>query len=776
MSCLLLNPYRPSVIRWASYFLLLLCSFYLGGVSLAQDGGPEPAAGGELGPEAAAGEEGGAELSPEAAAAKAEKEAKAAVALAEMQAEALAAILEEAGALSAEQIAQLEKWIPHTTKRLQKRQPVHIAVLGDSVTRYMSYDDNRENSHYSYHGVFAAKLADEFFYTGGVRDIQPTKGHAAKLEPLLGPELVLENLGMNGRVSLHALSRITTDGLVNRPDLVVINFGINDALLGIGLATYVEALDRSVKLVKSTGADVILLGPSSTIRNPSAGELALTRAYSGAMEALAARRGIFYFDLGSVTTSAPGTREGLSAEQALEAIVASYNELYWDHGDENRDGLHPSPAAHQLMGSAFFKALRDGIDPQPYRLNGFLNLEGGGKATLEFKLKNLQETPAKGQLLLMPVSGMVPEAQGIPFDLPAGKGKVFRVSYQTRGGEALDFPSHFPRVYVPMIVTDAKRSYSPVFPAKVTPLAVVWETGAQDLSRRAFEIKCSLVSTGTAMTNGSYEASWNGQVARGEFSLQPGGSQSLALKFEVPSSGAEFSVRDELVLSLDTGGKVTKFVRQLDASRNLGLGESVSMMHPQQYLKGEPASDDRVQFMAQATPKQLTLNFDVDGIPLEGGDQLTPLILEFQIDARGYGKRRKFGFVDFVRVKFGLDGKPERLSELKPAVFGDWYNRALNNEELGATRTDLPDGRSRFTIAIPRSYLYLHEYALDNGNSQFGINAQLMFAKAGQPTNPYPADRHFKLIASGINRHSPESLSVLELVDEATGRWSVRLD
>ena len=244
----------------------------------------------------------------------------------------------------------------------------------------------------------------------------------------------------------------------------------------------------------------------------------------------------------------------------------------------------------------------------------------------------------------------------------------------------------------------------------------------------------------------------------------------------MPPPGTKFSVRDDLVLSLDIGGKVFKFVRQLDASRHLGLGEAVSMMHPRKYLRGEPAADDRVKFMAQATAKQLTLNFDVDGIPLEGGDQITPLILEFQLDARGYGKRRKFGFVDFVRVKFGLDGKPERLSELKPAVFGDWYNRTLDNEELGATRTILPDGRSRFTIAIPRSYLYLHEYALGNGNSQFGINAQLMFAKAGQPTNPYPPERHFKLIASGINMHSPESLTVLELVDKATGRWSVRLD
>ncbi len=170
------------------------------------------------------------------------------------------------------------------------------------------------------------------------------------------------------------------------------------------------------------------------------------------------------------------------------------------------------------------------------------------------------------------------------------------------------------------------------------------------------------------------------------------------------------------------------------------------------------------------------VNFDADGLPLEGDDQLTPLVLEFQLDARGYGKRRKFGFVDIVRVKFDKTGAAERFSKLRPGVFGEWYDRALDSQALKATSKLLPDGRRRFSVAIPRSYLYRHEYALGEANSLFGVNAHLAFAKAGQPDDPYPPERNFALVKSGLSKHTAESLAVLELVPRSTGRWSVRLD
>ncbi len=70
------------------------------------------------------------ELSPEAAAAKAKEEAKAAAELERIRAEALKEILKGVTERSPAQVANFEKWIPHTYKRLQRRLPVHIVALG----------------------------------------------------------------------------------------------------------------------------------------------------------------------------------------------------------------------------------------------------------------------------------------------------------------------------------------------------------------------------------------------------------------------------------------------------------------------------------------------------------------------------------------------------------------------------------------------------------------------------------------------------------------------
>lgn len=789
MSCLLRISDHPGEVRRGLALLIALLSIHLAaGQVIGQVAEPEEPGRAERGSASAPGKTVKGEAAPGKGDAEKEEEKKpltpeqirakekAAAELEKVRQQALAEILGGATELSPAQKANFEKWLPHTFKRLQRRLPVHIVAIGDSVTRYMSYDDKRENSHYAYHGVFAAKLANEFFYTGGVRDILPTKGHEPKLEKTLGPELTLENLGMNGRNSLHALSRITTDAMVNQPDLVIINFGINDALTKIKLATYVKAIDRSVRYVKSTGADVMLLGPSHTMREANLRELAMTRPYSGAMRELAERLGVFYFDLADVTMRAPGTPGAESPQQALTSILESYREQCFDHGPENVDGLHPCGKAHQLMGAAIFDALRDGREPEPYRLGGFLSLVGEGEAVLEFKLKNLEQAPAKGRLLLMPVAGMQPEQESVSFELAAGKGQIFKVVYRPRGGTAFDFPADSPRVFAPMIITDTARSYSPVFAAAVLPLGVVWNSGLIDGAKGNFEVKCALVATGTTAVDGSYQASWRGQSSVGKFTLQPNGRETLSLGFDLPGAADPPAVRGDLVLTLELGGQKLRFVRGMEASRNIGLGEDVELLNPSKYQKGEEAHDGRVKFNAQADAKKLVLNFDTEGFGLDGDDQNPAAVLEFQLDARGYGKRRKFGFVDFARVKFDNSGKAERLSELRPAVFGEWYDRALDNNELAASSTVLSDGRRRFSVSIPRSYLYRHEYALGNGNSLFGINAVLSFAKASQPEDPYPADRRFVLVDSGLSRHSAESLTVLELAPKSTGRWSVRIE
>jgi len=78
---------------------------------------------------------------------------------------------------------------------------------------------------------------------------------------------------------------------------------------------------------------------------------------------------------------------------------------------------------------------------------------------------------------------------------------------------------------------------------------------------------------------------------------------------------------------------------------------------------------------------------------------------------------------------------------------------------------------------IPRSYFYLHEWALGNGNSQIGLHAMLRLLSR-DPNNPdgsYLLSHQFSNSEVKMERHNAESLPALELDVNSTGRWSVRV-
>jgi hypothetical protein len=75
------------------------------------------------------------------------------------------------------------------------------------------------------------------------------------------------------------------------------------------------------------------------------------------------------------------------------------------------------------------------------------------------------------------------------------------------------------------------------------------------------------------------------------------------------------------------------------------------------------------------------------------------------------------------------------------------------------------NGGRRLTITLPKSYLYRHEWAIGNGNSELGINLRL---KGG--------GRDYFLTRSSRQGDDAQSLSVLELTDKPTRRWTVRVD
>jgi hypothetical protein len=117
------------------------------------------------------------------------------------------------------------------------------------------------------------------------------------------------------------------------------------------------------------------------------------------------------------------------------------------------------------------------------------------------------------------------------------------------------------------------------------------------------------------------------------------------------------------------------------------------------------------------------------------------------------------------------------VGAIPPWAFGTGYAAVFDETQVKAVVSSGSEGSRRITISLPRSYLYLHEWALGNGNSQLGINASFAFWEepvAGGSAGGYTAESQYTLL---FNRHrdDAEGCAALELTAEPTQRWTVTL-
>ena len=681
--------------------------------------------------------------------------------------------LEEEFELSPEQRERLEKYLPNSLKRLNKRAPMHIVAIGDSVTRYISHDDHENNTHFAYEGVFASELAKLFFYTGSVRDIAPREGQPAKRDESAGPEITIENMGLGGRVSAHALARVTTDAFDNGLGILAISYGINDAYAGEGLIDYLRPFEECGEIARAKGNDVFFVGPSTILgAGTDLSEMARTRHYSSALEDLAAKLGIFYFDYGAVTTTAPGIDPEVSDDDAITAYNKYLTDTYHTHSDGIIDHLHPSEGAHRIAGTALYKAL---LAPQPsrYRVGGFATLDGKGGIQLEFKVKNLTDKAVQGRVFTPSFLSFKADQTSLAYKLNPGKGQSLIARYHTADGSSIyALDGSEPLLRVPLLVADEEQCRSYVVAAELHPFAPVWKlSDIDDLTDRVPADFTVYGAAGKTLA-GKFKIDWGGRTAEGSFTAASPSKFSLPL----PSSRAIRS-NDRLIVDLSASdGTKLQFRRGLEVSRNLGLEQAVAMARTADYNRGgggDAAGD--VIFRASADAAALKLVFEISKSLARPIESAPPYLIEFQLDARPYGKRRKSGFTDFVRIT-PLDDGSSKVNALRPAVFGNGYGRKLDRAGVKTRREVLPSGGERVTITIPRTYFYLHEWALGNGNSLLGINARVALQNAESiEIGPFPLSGLQSLVAPDIGRHNAEALGILELSERPTKRWSARL-
>jgi acyl-CoA thioesterase-1 len=91
------------------------------------------------------------------------------------------------------------------------------------------------------------------------------------------PEAFIEliNSGISGDTTLDGLARLDWGVLSYEPDLVTINFGINDCVLGLGLQEFKSNLSQMVRRIRSGPGSEILLLSSQPLETPPYDELVL---------------------------------------------------------------------------------------------------------------------------------------------------------------------------------------------------------------------------------------------------------------------------------------------------------------------------------------------------------------------------------------------------------------------------------------------------------------------------------------------------------------------
>ncbi|OYW75613.1 MAG: hypothetical protein B7Z37_12385, partial [Verrucomicrobia bacterium 12-59-8] len=94
--------------------------------------------------------------------------------------------------LSPVQRDRWRKYLPQTLQKLTRRERVQIVVLGDAILDGAKVEAGVDPFLKSFAGVFASKLATQFYYTGGVRVVRPGGKLRSKESMVMGPEILIQ--------------------------------------------------------------------------------------------------------------------------------------------------------------------------------------------------------------------------------------------------------------------------------------------------------------------------------------------------------------------------------------------------------------------------------------------------------------------------------------------------------------------------------------------------------------------------------------------------------
>lgn len=651
--------------------------------------------------------------------------------------------------LSPARMERLQKYLPKTLRKLSQREPLNLLVLGDASALAMHEGQVTE----SFPGVFGEALAMQFFYTGGVQ--------IATGRPASDPATIyLRTLTREDGSVLDAAAILESSARQAPVDVVLMCYGQADA--GMQPPVFARALSAALAGAKALGAEVILCSPWLPVAERSESVLGLTRPLADVLQESAADLGVLHADLGDlsriVAMAAPQTKnEG----QVFEHIERNYREFFYQ---DTGGHFIPRLSLHRLLGAMIYKDLLEVPAGVPWEITGARAVkEGSAKLALTYTLKNTGPKALELTALPLIASGWKPVEAKSGLKLEAGATQTLAVSYSALGEEAL--PLQEAMLRLPVLVSTGSTARVEMARALVEPVGVVWGLETLFNQDAGFLVGCQLVNPGKATLTGSWQAEFSGQQLSGNVDLASEGTLPLNLRFELPKDGPAVQSLP-LNLTVKIGEQTLTESRTVSLTRNVGLGQPVALK-----AAGAAKSPAQVTVTPKATAKVLLLTFDLpEGDPLhDPADGSGPAWqVELNLDARSYGKRLEQGSTAALLVTGKAADGAGKVHAISPWAFGNGYAANFNPKEIQAALSSSGDKR-QIALTLPRTYLYLHEWALDNGNSQLGLNVRVTL----QGAEGYVA---YRLPVTGKPVSDVEALTVLELTTKPTARMTVDVE
>lgn len=646
------------------------------------------------------------------------------------------------------------KFLPQTLLKLTRRERVEIVVLGDAILDGAKAEPGVDPVLKSFAGVFAKKLATQFYYTGGVRVIRPGARLRDKESKVMGPEILIHPVQTSSIIS--AASALSTVGFQGQPDVVLVAQGLEDGLAGVSAADVTVAFHSLLDTARGKRLEVIVAGPIPQAADPEEASLALTRGPSSVLREASASADVIFSDLGDLSRllGAPAGAKG--ADQIFPALMQEYQSLL--NLLPSQGVMTPTAGMHAEMGRILFQDVMQGAPGVPWKINAAkATLAGQGPLTLEFELANTRREPLAVTLLPLVPAGFKPKDTNPEIELAAGAKQPVKLNY------AITDTRHLPltdgEMRLPVLVIAGKQSRIEDIAVPLRPFSITWNARAAFNQEAEFSPELEIENSTGASLSASWESNWGGKSQEGKIALEADGSEVLKLALPLPAEGRSPMRRVlPLKLALNSNGVRQIFDRDIEITRNMGLKESVP-------LTATDRQESAVTLRADADSMKLFLTLDLTGVSLVDDSSGKAFELLLNLDARSYGERQTPGATAALRITGKAADGEAVVDPIAPWAFGSGYAAVFEPKEIQASLSSAAGGGRRLTITLPKSYLYRHEWALGNGNSQLGLNVR--FQGGG---------RDYFLTRTRRQGDDAESLSVLELTDKPTQRWTVRVD